>query len=43
MTSLLALVLLNSPTADAAPGDFRVTANGGWLIIDESDTINDTW
>ena len=43
MTSLLALAFLATPSAEAAPGDFRVTANGGWIFIDESDTINSTW
>jgi outer membrane protein OmpA-like peptidoglycan-associated protein len=43
MFSLLALGLLSSPSAEAAGGDFLITADGGWIIIDESDNLGSTW
>lgn len=43
MLSLLALALSSTPTAHAAGGDFLITADGGWIIIDESDSLGSTW
>jgi len=43
MFSLLAIGLLLPSTAQAAGGDFRLTTDGGWIIIDESDNLGSTW
>ena len=43
MFSLLAIGLFSTPSAHAAGGDFLITADGGWVIIDESDSIGSTW
>jgi outer membrane protein OmpA-like peptidoglycan-associated protein len=43
MLSLLSLALLTPPSAHAAGGDFLITTDGGWVIIDESDSLGSTW